>query len=94
MNAPPHALHLVVAARPNLPKIAALWHALASARTCFAPQLLHTGQHHDAAMFSAHLADLDLPAPHIALGVSGGTHAELTGRSMIACEATWRATRR
>ncbi len=89
----PRALHLVVAARPNLPKIAALWHALAQARDRFAPLLLHTGQHHDAAMFSAHLADLDLPVPQIALGIAGGSHAELTGRSMIACEAAWRATR-
>ena len=42
-------VHLVVAARPNLPKIAALWHALAEAPPVCAPVLLHTGQHHDAA---------------------------------------------
>ena len=83
----PPELHLVVAARPNLPKIAALWHALAEAPGLARPVLLHTGQHHDAAMFGAHLDDLGLPAPHIALGVAGGTHAELTGRTMLACEA-------
>ncbi|PZW46652.1 UDP-N-acetylglucosamine 2-epimerase (non-hydrolysing) [Humitalea rosea] len=87
-------LHLVVAARPNLPKIAALWHALAETPAFCRPRLLHTGQHHDAAMFGQHLADLGLPAPHIALGVAaGGGHAALTGHTMIAAEAAWRAER-
>ena len=86
-------VHLVAAARPNLPKLAALWHALAEAPPVCAPALLHTGQHHDAAMFGALLEDLGLPAPAIALGVSGGTHAELTGRTMIACEAAWQRDR-
>ena len=86
-------LHLVAAARPNLPKLAALWHALAEAAPVCAPVLLHTGQHHDAAMFGDLLEDLGLPPPAIALGVSGGSHAELTGRTMIACEAAWRDAR-
>jgi len=87
-------VHLVAAARPNLPKLAALWHALAEGPPVCVPRLLHTGQHHDAAMFGAHLADLGLPPPHIALGVAGGGgHAETTGRTMIACEAEWRARR-
>ncbi|CAH0315617.1 non-hydrolyzing UDP-N-acetylglucosamine 2-epimerase [Roseomonas sp. CECT 9278] len=87
------ALHMVAAARPNLPKLAALWHALAEAPPICAPILLHTGQHHDAAMFGDLLEDLALPAPAIALGVSGGTHAELTGRTMMACEAAWQRDR-
>jgi UDP-N-acetylglucosamine 2-epimerase (non-hydrolysing) len=83
------ALHLVAAARPNLPKLAALWHALAEDAPICTPLLLHTGQHRDAAMFGDLLEDLGLPAPAIALGISGGSHAELTGRTMIACEAAW-----
>lgn len=86
-------LHLVVAARPNLPKIATLWHALAEAPDLGWPVLLHTGQHYDRAMFGTHLADLGLPAPDIALGIAGGSHAELTGRTMIACETAWRQAR-
>jgi UDP-N-acetylglucosamine 2-epimerase (non-hydrolysing) len=86
-------LHLVAAARPNLPKLAALWHALAEAAPFCRPVLVHTGQHHDAAMFHGHLADLGLPVPEVALDVSGGSHAELTGRTMMACEALWRARR-
>jgi UDP-N-acetylglucosamine 2-epimerase (non-hydrolysing) len=86
-------LHLVAAARPNLPKLAALWHALAEAPPICAPALLHTGQHHDAAMFGDLLEDLALPAPAISLGISGGSHAELTGRTMMACEAAWQRDR-
>lgn len=86
-------LHLVASARPNLPKIAAVWRALAAGAPFCTPRILHTGQHHDDALFGQHLADLDLPAPHIALGVSGGSHAELTGRIMMACEAAWRVER-
>ncbi|WP_135467560.1 non-hydrolyzing UDP-N-acetylglucosamine 2-epimerase [Crenalkalicoccus roseus] len=85
-------LHLVAAARPNLPKLAALWHAIPPGFP-LRPVLLHTGQHQDDAMFGAHLDGLGLPAPEIALNVSGGSHAELTGRSMIAAEAAWRARR-
>jgi len=86
-------LHLVAAARPNLPKLAALWHALADAALPLRPVLLHTGQHRDAALFGDHLAALGLPAPEIALDVSGGSHAELTGRSMMALEACWQQRR-
>lgn len=86
-------IHLVAAARPNLPKLAALWHALAEGVPFCRPVLLHTGQHHDAALFGGHLADLGLPAPQIALGVAGGGHAALTGRTMMACEAAWTARR-
>jgi len=86
-------VHLVAAARPNLPKLAALWHALATGHDFCKPVLLHTGQHEDPAMFGVHFADLGLPAPDIALGISGGSHAVLTGRSMIACETVWKSRR-
>jgi UDP-N-acetylglucosamine 2-epimerase (non-hydrolysing) len=81
-------LHLVAAARPNLPKLAALWRALPPGFP-LRPVLLHTGQHHDEAMFGAHLADLGLPAPDISLGVSGGGHAALVGRTMVAAGEAW-----
>jgi UDP-N-acetylglucosamine 2-epimerase (non-hydrolysing) len=86
-------LHLVACARPNLPKLAAVWRALHEAEPFCVPRLLHTGQHHDDRLFAAHLDDLGMPRPHIALGIAGGSHAELTGRTMIACEAAWRAER-
>ena len=86
-------LHLVAAARPNLPKLAALWHALADDPLPVRPVLVHTGQHHDDAMFGGHLRDLGLPDPEVSLGVSGGGHAALTGRTMMALEDVWRARR-
>jgi UDP-N-acetylglucosamine 2-epimerase (non-hydrolysing) len=86
-------VHLVAAARPNLPKLAALWHALTPDPGFCKPVLMHTGQHEDPAMFGVHFADLGLPTPDIALGVSGGSHAVLTGRSMIACETVWKSRR-
>ncbi|MBL6458553.1 UDP-N-acetylglucosamine 2-epimerase (non-hydrolyzing) [Belnapia sp. T6] len=86
-------MHLVAAARPNLPKLAALWHALAEARLPLRPALLHTGQHHDPALFGGHLAALGLPEPEIRLGIACGGHAALTGRTMMAAAECWTARR-
>lgn len=82
----PARVHLIAAARPNFMKVAPLWHALMAAAD-FAPVLVHTGQHYDANMSDAILADLRLPAPDHHLGVGSGTHAEQTGRVMTAYEA-------
>lgn len=79
-------IHLIAAARPNFMKVAPLWHALTAAPD-FAPVLVHTGQHYDAAMSDDILADLHIPAPDHHLGVGSGSHAEQTGRVMIAYEA-------
>lgn len=79
-------IHLVVAARPNFMKVAPLWHALTAADG-FTPVLVHSGQHYDANMSDAILADLRMPDPDHHLGVGSGSHAEQTGRVMIAYEA-------
>ena len=84
-------VHLIAAARPNFMKVAPLWHALAAARD-FAPVLVHTGQHYDANMSGAFLADLGLPEPDFHLGVGSGSHAEQTGRVMIEYEKVARGT--
>jgi len=76
-------VHLVAAARPNFMKVAPLWHALAAAPG-FAPVLVHTGQHYDANMSDDFLRDLGLPEPDFHLGIGSGSHAEQTGRVMIA----------
>ena len=75
-------IHLIAAARPNFMKVAPLWHALSESDD-FAPVLVHTGQHYDANMSDAFLADLGLPEPDFHLGVGSGSHAEQTGRVMI-----------
>ncbi len=79
-------VHLIAAARPNFMKIAPLWHALAAAED-FDPVLIHTGQHYDASMSDSFFEELGLPAPDHHLGIGGGTHAEQTGKVMIAYEA-------
>ncbi len=85
-------IHLIAAARPNFMKVAPLWHALAAASD-FAPVLIHTGQHYDPNMSDAIFADLGLPQPDHHLGVGSGSHAEQTGRVMIAYEALAQADR-
>lgn len=52
----------------------------------FEPTLVHTGQHHDVAMSDSFFQDLEMPSPDTVLGSGGGTHAEQTGRVMIAFE--------
>ena len=81
----PARIHLIAAARPNFMKIAPLWHALQAAPD-FAPVIVHTGQHYDAAMSEDIFADLGLPAPDHHLGVGSGSHAAQTGGVMIAYE--------
>jgi len=66
-------------------KIAPLYHALK--RESWAnPLIIHTGQHYDLNMSDAFFVDLGLPNPDINLGVGSGTHAEQTGKAMIAYE--------
>jgi len=78
-------IHLIAAARPNFMKIAPLYHAL-SKESWAEPIIVHTGQHYDVNMSDAFFKDLNLPDPHIHLGVGSGTHAEQTGHVMIAYE--------
>ena len=85
MNRQPLTIHLIAAARPNFMKIAPLYHALHKEAWC-EPKIVHTGQHYDANMSDAFFDDLQLPKPHIHLGVGRGSHAEQTGNVMIAYE--------
>ncbi len=82
----PKRIHLIAAARPNFMKVAPLYHALAPEEWCTA-HIVHTGQHYDANMSDAFFRDLRLPEPTHHLEVGSGTHAEQTGRTMIAYEA-------
>ena len=85
-------IHLIAAARPNFMKIAPLFHALKK-EPWADPKIVHTGQHYDINMSDAFFQDLQLPAPHIHLGVGSGTHAEQTGRVMMAYEKCLMANR-
>jgi UDP-N-acetylglucosamine 2-epimerase (non-hydrolysing) len=79
------SIHLIAAARPNFMKVAPLYHALAAEGWC-SPHIVHTGQHYDANMSDAFFRDLRLPEPAHTLEIGSGTHAEQTGRTMIAYE--------
>lgn len=78
-------IHLIAAARPNFMKIAPLYHEL-EREDWAEPVIVHTGQHYDLNMSGAFFEDLRLPAPHLHLGIGSGTHAEQTGKVMIAYE--------
>lgn len=73
----------VVGARPQFIKAAVVSHVL---RRKHQEILVHTGQHFDYNMSEKFFEELDIPKPDYNLGISGGTHAEMTGRMMMAIE--------
>lgn len=77
------AIHLIIAARPNIMKVAPLYHQLIKS-TWAIPILVHTGQHYDDNMSGTFLRTLNMPEPSFHLNVSGGTNAYQTGQTMIA----------
>ncbi len=70
----------VAGARPNFMKIAPVMAALSE--TGIAAQLLHTGQHYDAAMSDGFFADLGIPHPDHHLEVGSASHAVQTAEIM------------
>jgi len=79
------SIHLIIGARPNIIKIAPLYHALIK-QPWAEPIIVHTDQHYNPNMSHSILLDFQLPNPDIHLKVGSGTHAEQTSRVMIAYE--------
>lgn len=75
----------IVGARPQFIKAAPVSHALAAAQLV-EEVLVHTGQHSDPEMSAVFFEDLRLPPPARTLGVSGGSHGEMTARMLVAIE--------
>ena len=73
----------IVGARPQFIKAAIVSREL---RKNNMEILVHTGQHFDYNMSRQFFEELGIPEPEYNLGISGGTHAEMTGRMMIAIE--------
>lgn len=73
----------VVGARPQFIKAAVVSHVL---RERHQEILVHTGQHYDYNMSEQFFDELAIPRPDYNLGISGGSHAEMTGNMMIALE--------
>jgi UDP-N-acetylglucosamine 2-epimerase (non-hydrolysing) len=75
----------VVGARPNFMKVGPIHRALSTKKN-IESIICHTGQHYDEKMSKVFFEDLEMPKPHIYLGVGGGSHAEQTGKVMIEFE--------
>jgi UDP-N-acetylglucosamine 2-epimerase len=73
----------IVGARPQFIKCAAVSRVL---RRAHRELLIHTGQHHDYGMSRLFFEQLAIPEPDLNLGISGGTHGEMTGRMLEAIE--------
>ena len=73
----------VVGARPQFIKAAVVSHVL---RKQHQEVLVHTGQHFDYNMSEQFFKELNIPDPDYNLGISGGTHAQMTGKMLIAVE--------
>ncbi|MPQ56027.1 non-hydrolyzing UDP-N-acetylglucosamine 2-epimerase [Duganella sp. FT27W] len=72
----------VVAARPNLMKMAPILRAFAKPDFAARPVLVHTGQHYDADMDSDFFTALDIAAPDFRLEVGSASHAWQTAEVM------------
>lgn len=70
----------VVGARPNFVKAAPVLRALAGRAE---QRLVHTGQHHDAAMSEVFFRELDLPPPDVNLEVGSAAPGTQTARIML-----------
>ncbi len=73
----------VVGARPQFIKAAVVSHELDKKHE---EVIVHTGQHFDYNMSEQFFKQLDIPKPKYNLGISGGSHAKMTGNMMIAIE--------
>lgn len=75
----------VVGARPQFIKLAVVSRALRR-QTELQEVLVHTGQHYDHNMSDVFFEEMDIPKPDYNLGISGGTHGEMTGKMLIEIE--------
>lgn len=74
---------VVVGARPQFIKAAVVSKEL---RKVCEEVIVHTGQHYDYNMSEQFFEELEIPRPKYNLGISGGTHAEMTSRMLVELE--------
>lgn len=73
----------VVGARPQFIKAAA---GSRQIRKEHQEVLVHTGQHFDVNMSAVFFREMGIPAPDYNLGISGGSHAQMTARMLTGIE--------
>ena len=73
----------VVGARPQFIKEAVVSKELRKKHTEI---LVHTGQHYDYNMSESFFKELEIPDPNYNLGISGGTHSQMTAKMMMSLE--------
>lgn len=73
----------IVGGRPQFIKASVISKELRKTHTEI---LVHTGQHYDYNMSELFFKELEIPEPDYNLGISRGSHAQMTGRMMIAIE--------
>ena len=73
----------VVGARPQFIKAAVVSRELRKEHTEI---LVHTGQHFDYNMSEIFFEEMDIPKPDYNLGISGGTHGQMTGKMLAELE--------
>ena len=76
------AIVYLVGARPNLVKMAPIFHELGLRLPTARHVLVHTGQHYDREMSEIFFEELGLPEPDYLLGVGSGSHGVQTGRAL------------
>ena len=74
----------VVGARPQFIKAAAGSRQL---RKSHQEVLIHTGQHFDDNMSAIFFREMGIPKPDYNLGISGGTHSEMTAKMLVGIES-------
>lgn len=75
----------VVGARPQFIKLAVVSRVLRH-QPELQEVLVHTGQHYDHNMSDVFFEEMDIPKPDYNLGISGGSHGEMTGKMLIEIE--------
>lgn len=75
----------IVGVRPNFMKVAPLHRAFKNHPKIIS-KIVHTGQHYDTNMSDVFLEQLQIPKPDYYLGVGGGSHTEVTAKTMLEFE--------
>ena len=76
----------VVGARPNFMKMAPVHKELQKYKSKLNHRIVHTGQHYDKAMSDIFFKELELPKPHIYLGIGSLPHSEQVAKIMVELE--------